>query len=140
MSVNELDIQGELRKATITAGGYSFKMSNRFLIGVPDLFVQLPKFPTLILEVKFVAGKDVRADGSIRAEPTLHQARYINDIRKAGGQAGWVVVTWVKVGVYAWRASPDPSPYWGLPALDNSFIKQIGQPWPIARIVKECIQ
>jgi hypothetical protein len=51
--MNELDLQSMIIDAVIRQGhGHAHKMSHRFLIGIVDLAVKLPKWPTGFLEVK----------------------------------------------------------------------------------------
>lgn len=50
--MNEVDHQTNIKKSVILQGGYSFKLSNRFTIGIPDLLVMLPPFVPCLAEVK----------------------------------------------------------------------------------------
>lgn len=49
---NELKHQTDIVDSVKRDGGNAFKMSNRFLIGVPDLAVALPPFAPCVIEVK----------------------------------------------------------------------------------------
>lgn len=51
--MKELEFQTLVRKAVEYEGGYGLKMSNRFLVGVPDLLLHLPGLPTMVMEAKF---------------------------------------------------------------------------------------
>lgn len=91
MAKLEVDIQAELVKAiNKDCGGHSYKQSNRFLIGVVDLFVKHPDFAQLSLEVK----TEVIMPGTkvITVDLTTLQKESIRKIRKAGGHAGWLYV------------------------------------------------
>lgn len=50
----ETDYQLDIKKSVNRAGGYCFKLSNRFTIGVPDLGIWLPPFAPLLAEVKML--------------------------------------------------------------------------------------
>ena len=49
---DELKAQAEIRKDITEAGGYAFKLTNRFTIGIPDLGVWLSPFVPCVIEVK----------------------------------------------------------------------------------------
>src|SRR6185312_12383623 len=101
--MNELGIQRLLVEACITQGGFAHKMSNRFLVGVPDLFVKMPDWPTTIVEVKYAP--KVRRDGTVALELSPHQSRHIARIQLAKGHAGWLVVArGDKPGRYFWHS------------------------------------
>lgn len=50
--MKETDLQTEIKASVIEQGGYSIKMSNRFLVGIPDLLIALPPFAPSMFEVK----------------------------------------------------------------------------------------
>lgn len=50
--MKELVLQKEFVDAVNEAGGLAFKMSHRFIVGVPDLFVKAPGFPATMFECK----------------------------------------------------------------------------------------
>lgn len=50
--MKEVDIQRSILDLVRDVGGFGFKMSNQFLSGVPDLFVVLPTFAPVLMEVK----------------------------------------------------------------------------------------
>lgn len=50
--MNELNYQNWVINTILTNGGYAHKMSHRFIIGVSDLMIKLPKHPATLLEVK----------------------------------------------------------------------------------------
>lgn len=52
MATNEVKHQTDIIKSVKRDGGHAFKMSNRFLIGVPDLHVALHPFAPCVVEVK----------------------------------------------------------------------------------------
>lgn len=139
MPVKEIDLQTDLKKAVIDAGGFAYKQSNRFLVGVLDLFIQLPMRPTVLLEVKYE--KDgPRRDGKVNVNLSPHQIRNMNSINLAGGVAGWIMITRGGPGEYGWvvgRVAPSgPVRAW----KDDHFYKRRGQPWPILRIIQEVIE
>ena len=53
MSVkNELSFQKEIIDSAKAAGGYGFKLTNRFTIGVPDILVSVPMYAPSLFEAK----------------------------------------------------------------------------------------
>jgi len=89
MPVDELKIQRDIILEVQKLGGFAFKMSNRFLVGVPDLFIKMPGYDTTIVEVKFVRAvanpKKIRLPG-----PSVPQANFM----KKAGAAGVPCYTW----------------------------------------------
>ena len=84
--LKEVDLQAKVKDAIIEMGGFSMKMSNRFLIGVPDLLCKLPNYPTSFWEVKrvpFIREK-------IKADATLNQKKWLRDFERAGGFGGLI--------------------------------------------------
>lgn len=65
-------------------GGWAYKQSNRFLVGVPDIYVQLPGMRAGIHEVK-LSSKPKRSDTMIRLDVTPAQMRHLRENVKAGG-------------------------------------------------------
>lgn len=49
---SELPLQTDIKKSVRKDGGHSFKMSNRFSIGIPDLFMAIFPFAPILAEVK----------------------------------------------------------------------------------------
>ena len=137
MPIKEVDLQTELKKAAIDAGGFAYKQSNRFLVGVLDLFVQLPKYPTVILEVKYE--KAPRKDGLVWVDLSPHQVRNMNSINNAGGVAGWIVLTRRGPGEYGWNVGRSLPEDYVNAAPTCGHVKKKGQPWPIINIIKDII-
>lgn len=137
MPIKETDLQTELKNAVIDAGGYAYKQSNRFLVGVLDLFVQLPPRPTVILEVKYE--KSPRKDGRVKVDLSPHQIRNMNAINKAGGIAGWIILTRRGPGEYGWNVGRTPPTDYVLAAPSCVNVKERGQPWPIKDIIRKVI-
>lgn len=50
--MKETDVQKRVIDAVRAHGGAAHKLSNRFLVGVPDLLIKLPGLPAFIMEVK----------------------------------------------------------------------------------------
>ena len=102
---NELYFQKKLIDAAEKLGGYGFKMSNRFLVGVVDLLIQLPNCPTLLLEVKQKAltpGTKLVNVG-LRPLQSAHLAKHL----RSGGYGGWVMIAWLPNGERWVMYSPD---------------------------------
>jgi hypothetical protein len=77
---NELLVQTNIRKSVIREGGYGFKMSNRFLVGVVDLFIALPPYAPCVVEVKDLG--TVVDKFSIKLEITPKQAEFMEHVSK----------------------------------------------------------
>ena len=83
--MNELDAQRLICKSAVSGGGFAFKMSNRFLVGVPDLLVKIPQYPTMLIEVKLDKSK---VKDPIDVEVTPTQGGYLRRARAAGMVTG----------------------------------------------------
>lgn len=85
--MNELDLQNRVVKVVRTSqGGAAHKLSHRFLVGVPDLMVKVPKYPVMILEVK----KDERPKVKevVTLDVTVPQKRFLLQWAAAGVMCG----------------------------------------------------
>lgn len=78
VSTNEIKHQTDIVKSVKRDGGYAFKMSNRFLIGVPDLFVALPPFAPCVIEVKDLG--EVVDEFDRQLDVTEKQADYMENV------------------------------------------------------------
>lgn len=87
MALNELHLQSKCVDAVREMGGFAQKCSNRFLIGVPDLLVQLPGYTTSFWEVKWTPVIALKPD------PTVKQKVWLRDFTKAGGFCGVIYFT-----------------------------------------------
>lgn len=92
MALNELKLQRLVVDAVTQHGGFAFKMSNRFLAGIPDLFVQIPAYPTSIWEVKISQPAQTRGYCNMKVTPLQWQA--LSRHRAAGGLGG--VISFLK--------------------------------------------
>lgn len=95
--MNELKCQGLAVAAVNKAGGFAYKMSHRFLVGVVDLFVKLPDCNAMMIEAKFhrlspKAHDDVTWDLGV----TAPQRRFLERAHKAGITTG--VVSFLYIG------------------------------------------
>jgi hypothetical protein len=79
--VNELGYQKLVIDAVKSDGGFAFKLSNRFLSGIPDLLVQLPGLSTHLWEVKLS-----RPNRPSQVTPLQRQT--LLDYYEAGGKGG----------------------------------------------------
>src|SRR5580692_714296 len=84
--MNELDAQRLVVQAAKSVGGYGFKLSNKFLIGIPDLLVQLPRQSTGLWEVKINDKPRVVEEVSLKLTPL--QDKVLADFSAAGGFCG----------------------------------------------------
>lgn len=130
--MNELQLQRELVKATVDAGGWGLKLSHRFLKGVADLYLMLPTYRPIWLEVKLV--KYVPATRNhIDVTLTAHQSRFINAINRHGGTAGWLICLGAERDAY--RMVIGCRPVESIATHGGFLHKDRGQPWPIREIV-----
>ncbi len=84
--MDELTLQSMIIEAANDAGGRAHKMNNRFLIGVSDLLVKLPKWPAGFLEVK---QRDwPSSDGRFLLDVTHPQQKFLRQFNAAGMPCG----------------------------------------------------
>jgi hypothetical protein len=122
----ELDMQEKLVEAVKKIeGGYGFKLSNKFLAGIPDLFLSTPSVGPVLLEVKMVDGPEEL----VLLTPL--QRHVIIKLKAAGTAAGIVAI----------RPEEEFRRYTAYVTTDHDvvrinsnmskFIKVVGEPWPI---------
>lgn len=99
--MRELQAQSLVVKAVNERGGKAFKMSNRFLVGVVDLFVQMQRCPTYVYEVKL--NKTKFNKDAIKVDLTKPQEKFIRGCIEAGGRAG--TISFVQDGHDLWFAA-----------------------------------
>lgn len=92
--MKELDYQAALVKSAVAQGGFGKKLSHRMFVGIPDLLLQMPKTPTIILECKWVVWKPKSEWVQIDATPL--QRKFLRDFTKCGGMGAISVGT--KIG------------------------------------------
>ena len=83
---SELQLQGLIVDAVKAGGGFAFKSANRFLVGVPDLFVKTLNYPGAFFEVK--QNPEPSSQRAIRLNVTPLQAKFLRDLDAAGQLAG----------------------------------------------------
>lgn len=109
--MNELQSQKLIVDAIRQGGGFAIKLSHRFLVGVPDLMLQLPKWGTSLWEVKI---QDAKSSGIAAVKMTPLQYQFLRDYAEAGGRCGLVSIlrtpgeTYIEVVPFAMLNS-DPS-------------------------------
>lgn len=84
--MNENDLQAKTVAIVKEMGGEAHKMSNRFLVGVVDLFIKFPGCPSWIVEAKYVRVASLKT-ASFKAEVTTQQARFMNKYHAVGESA-----------------------------------------------------
>lgn len=143
----ELQVQADLVSAVKLAGGFGFKSSNAYTVGVADLSLQLPPYPHMFLEIKFLRG--LRRSCRYPVALTPHQRKFIREVQEAGGVAGWLLAVEVKKGlgriIMQVGIHPDAEHTTIIPptegAIANSPLSQLGivrergGPWPIQTIM-----
>lgn len=88
----ELDLQRWVVNTVRRNSGFAFKLSNRFLVGVPDILIQMPFSITSIWEVK-VNDRLVTRD-YITLEVTAMQEKWLRDYATSMGVCG--VISFVR--------------------------------------------
>jgi hypothetical protein len=147
--MNESQIQAEMVQAAVQAGGYAFKLSNRFKAGVADLMVQMPG-PTAFIEVKYKP-KAPRSGRITTFGLTMLQRIFITKVQMAGGLAGWAGVAGMGRGNYWLAVSTDPEKsdtvLMAPETVQNTFHddviwlrKERATPWPMAALVDRLVQ
>lgn len=91
---NELRLQSLVVRAVNSHGGFAFKLSNRFLVGVPDLLIHLPNTGTGIWEVKSCEMGKLREQFTLKVTPL--QDKFLRVMSKAGGTCG--VISFIEIG------------------------------------------
>lgn len=85
--MKETEYQKVVVDAVRGAHGWGIKMSNRFLVGIPDLLIQMPTYPTTMLEAKYNAWP-LRPDTTIKPGVTALQAKNLKEADRAGMLTG----------------------------------------------------
>jgi len=129
---SELQYQTHLVKACKGVGGFAFKLSNRFLGGIPDLFLQMPNFPSLMVEVKL--WKTLPKPGSNRPIAnglTALQKQTLMQMHLAGSHCGWLAICQEGTSEYIYTCQ-DPNHN---PTVEEFRAKSVerkrGKSWPV---------
>ena len=85
---DELSYQRLIITVVKDHGGFAFKSSNRFLVGVADLWVGLPPYRLAFLECKL--NPIPKRKHSVALGTTVQQERFLTNVRKGGALAGVV--------------------------------------------------
>jgi hypothetical protein len=84
----ELSLQSDVVRAVNDAGGFAFKMSHKFKVGVADLFVKLPGLAAAFFEVKYCEA--LKTLDYVTVEPTPLQSKFLRDAKEAGMEVGLI--------------------------------------------------
>jgi hypothetical protein len=101
--LSELRLQKLVCDAVKAEGGHAFKLANRFLVGVSDLFVQLPARQTMVIEAKLV--KCAKMSWPMAAKVTVPQALFLRKMWEAGCLTGVVLFVQCKGKLFVGMAS-----------------------------------
>lgn len=82
--MKEVDLQSKGKEAIVSMGGMAMKMSNRFLVGVPDMLFKLPDYDASFWEFKYAPRL------ALMPKVTMLQKKWLRDYSKAGGLSGVV--------------------------------------------------
>lgn len=85
----ETEMQQMIVDAVQEDGGFSRKLSNRFMVGVVDLIVKMPGHPAAVLEAKR-HDYGTRDPSEWQLEVTGPQKRFLRDAHRAGMLSGVV--------------------------------------------------
>lgn len=88
---SEVDHQGDIVKAVKRLGGWGKKLSNRFLIGIPDLGIVIRPYGHFIIEVKMVEHA-ATTNRPVNTGLTDLQAINLRDIAASGGNCGVLLI------------------------------------------------
>lgn len=132
--------QSELVDAAKAEGGHAFKMSNRFLVGVPDLFVKLPIYQSCFIECKREDWPKMPGT-ALRIALTPKQRAHLRAAQKAGQPAGWVVAFERGRGEFELLAGTDSEAETTTQdhVIQRGIHRARGQPWPIEQIVRRIV-
>src|SRR5580692_9235542 len=83
--MSELTLQRDILDSVEAAGGAGKKLSNRFLVGVADLYCKLPRLPGCFIEVKDES-YPAKAE-HVKMDLTVPQRRFLIGFSNAGDQA-----------------------------------------------------
>lgn len=112
--MDELGFQNLIIKAVRREGGFGHKMSNRFLVGVPDLLLKLKTVSSGLWEVKMVDRPKHKKTVMLNVSPL--QAKWLSQFHAVGGPCGVIAGMrsdeGLSIGVYPFRHLEDePPPY-----------------------------
>ena len=137
---SELTLQRKLIEETNRLGGYAQKLSNRFLVGVPDLLLHLPGLPTAFIECKLEV-LPARPTTPIKINLSPQQRAVLKKMQAADMVAGWCVFV-------ANKSGSNPDWYWILYGRDTNVTelrqgclagfetRKRGEPWPVKTIIR----
>ena len=117
-------------------GGWGIRMSALQRYGCPDLLIQLPHFPTLLIETKVVQVPDIETKGgSVTIAATPLQRETLRAIRMAGGKVGF----WILVNDRLTLVGIDPFQEYLKIGECEHMLRERGRPWPIPALVARTI-
>ena len=129
----ELEIQSRLVKAIKDAGGFGYKLNNKFLAGPPDLYLTHKDTGPVFIEVK----KNFQGQKNVQTTPL--QRVTMQNMKKAGTRCGVAVII------------PLPNLFGGYDIyitsnteslrIDDSWLmlhKKKGGDWPILEMMRAC--
>lgn len=131
--MDELQLQRELL-GDLDDGSYGFKVSSRFLVGIPDLYIQSPNLPAVWLEIKFVRGLSSTNFTTVSLTPK--QRAVLTRIQAAGGRSGWLLAVQLdRRGNYVLACGTDPSVKRVRMSGDDILTRERGATWPIMSVI-----
>lgn len=133
--MTELELQKRIVDAANDDGGFGKKVSHTMVVGIADLFIQLQGLIGIWMEVKIRKGIPAKGIATIALTP--HQRRFIINIQRAGGKAGWLLGMEASPGEFlllcGTNADAEQVP------IADAILRKRGGPWPIREIVQRII-
>jgi hypothetical protein len=139
--MNELQFQRELIKAAEFNKGFGIKLSNKFLVGVPDLLIQVPGFRTTMIECKIKKFKSkLDLSKSFRVDLTKIQANTLYSFRKSGGVSGVAFLIEIKDAgkhplQYIYASDLALEQFYLVWGVSDFILRPRGSEWPIKEIL-----
>lgn len=133
MANNESSLIREFAADANNIGAHSRKISDRFNIGIPDLWCCYGGIGCW-LEFKYLKAP-AKPETPLKVDMTALQREFIRKEQRAGGNCGWVLG--VKFTTTTWRLYAGNSPD-VISVGQDSFIqrRKRGEMWDIARVME----
>lgn len=126
--MSELRVQRQIIEAVRFHGGVAFKQSNRFLAGLPDLFIKLPGLQAAMVEVKW--SPKINRLRRVGVNLTPLQRKYLRDLRQVSMNAFWIVVGKQSLDTWMVLCGNDPDAV-GAPGAELQVVKRIATTDPL---------
>lgn len=131
MANNEQQFKSEIVQCAREQKGHVVVVSGSYLAGIPDLYIKMPDYPGVWLELKF---SQMKKGGRYPNLLTPLQRLFIRNHQTANGEAAWVLC--VKHSSNNWQlyGSCDPQ----VDRVDERhhlWVRASGQKWNVGQIL-----